>query len=64
MFFYVFRFLTLEEAVEALDVGNDEIPSGSEDENLSVEDEEFVVEGGDNVVAQDHDETDDDTSSR
>ena len=34
MFFYVFRFLTVEEAVEALDVDNDEIPSGSEDENL------------------------------
>ena len=62
MFFYVFRFLTLEEAVEeTLDVDNDEIPSGSEDENLSKEDEEFVVEGGDNVVAQDDDETDDET---
>jgi hypothetical protein len=39
LFFYAFRFLTVEEAVEALDVDNDEIPSGSEDENLREEDE-------------------------
>ena len=52
------RYVTVEEVVEALDK-IDEIPSGSEDENLSDEDEEFTTED----IDEDVDTSDDESSS-
>ena len=47
-FLYFFRYLTFEEAIEALDCEDVEIPSDSEDENFSEKDDgvDFVPEDG------------------
>lgn len=63
MLFYIvflcwFRYVTAKEVVEALD----EIPSGSEDENLSDEDDDFTTEDADDVD-EDVGTSDDDESS-
>ena len=61
-FLYFFRYLTFE----ALDCEDVEIPSNSEDENFSEEDDEvdFVPEdeGGDDDNNDDNDESDDDNN--
>ena len=48
-FLYFFRYLTFEEAIEALDCEDVEIPSDSVDENFSEDDDEvdFVPEDED-----------------
>ena len=61
-FLYFFRYLTFEEAIEALDCENVEIPSDTEDENFSEEDEvDFVPEDEDGDDDDDNNDDDDDT---
>ena len=60
MSLYVYRSLTVEEAVEIICPEDDQIPSGSDDENLSEEDDEVEVQCTDLLAEDESDEEVDD----
>lgn len=54
--------MTVAEAVKAFDEVNDEIPSGSDDENLSENDDLLKVRNNFDFVAENHVEDDESSS--